>query len=94
MKTINDYIQDANNKVEQAAKAEDNYCINKAKANAAELLEQADKTYRTARVAVRKVYIMFGVDPPKMPGVYTMRICMDVINREYPAFWEAIANNK
>ena len=73
MKTIQDYINDAQWKIDAGLDAEHDYCANKNKDGASLYLAHANETYKVARTAVKKVFNIFGLDMPK--DVKTIFMC-------------------
>ena len=73
MKTIQDYINDAQEKIDAGLDAEHNYCVNKDKDGASLYLAHANETYKAARTATKKVFNLFGLDLPK--DVTTIFMC-------------------
>ena len=73
MKTIQDYINDAQEKIDAGLDAERDYCVNKSKDGASLYLAHANETYKVARTATKKVFNLFGLDLPK--NVTTIFMC-------------------
>lgn len=78
MKTIQDYIQDAENKVKIGIKAEREYCVNKDKVRSTSCRAYAEASYKTARTAVKKAYALVGLTLPKKTT--TIHMCEMALN--------------
>ena len=78
MKTIQDYINDAQGKIDAGLNAEHDYCVNKNKDGASLYLAHANETYKAARTATKKVFNLFDLDMPK--GVTTIFMCEIALN--------------
>ncbi len=78
MKTIQDYINDAQEKIDAGLNAEHDYCVNKDKEGASLYLAHANETYKAARTATKKVFNIFRLDLPK--GVKTIFKCEMALN--------------
>lgn len=65
MKTIQDYIQDAKNKVKIGLNAEHDYCVNKDKVRGTMCRAYAEASYKSARTAVKRAFALVGLTLPK-----------------------------
>lgn len=90
MKTIQDYIQDAENKVKIGINAERDYCVNKDKVRSTLCRAYAEASYKTARTAVRKAYALVGLTLPKKAT--TIHMC-DIYLKVLVAQLESFASD-
>ena len=94
MKTIQDYINDALEKIDAGLNAEHDYCVNKDKDGASLYLAHANEAYKAARTAVKKVFNLFDLDMPK--DVTTIFMCEKHFNTfkiHYYRFWANLHDN-
>ena len=87
MKTIQDYIQDAENKVKIGINAERDYCVNKDNDRSTLCEAYAEASYKTARAAVKKAYALVGLSlPKKAKTIHMCDIYLKVLIAQFAAF--------
>ena len=94
MKTIQDYINDAQGKIDAGLNAEHDYCVNKDKDDASLYLAHADETYKSARTATKKVFNLFGLDLPKnVKTIFKCEMALNTLKIHYNRFLGNLHDN-
>lgn len=87
MKTIQDYIQDAKNKVKIGLNAEHDYCVNKDKVRGTMCRAYAEASYKSARTAVKRAFALVGLTlPRKATTIHMLDIYLRVLIAKLEVF--------
>lgn len=87
MKTIQDYIQDAENKVQIGIKAEKDYCVNKNHTQSRGYKAYADASFKSAKTAVKKAYAFAGLElPKKATTIFLLDMYLRVLHAQFAVF--------